>query len=157
MPCDVVMHYAKVSIKPRGNFVSALWNDGSIDPGIVANGPGLYWALVTDHYGCAGRDSILLNAISCPVGFFVPGAFTRNHDGFNDTFRPSLFGDIGSYLFRVYERWGNLVFQTTDPDRAWDGKYRGTPFDPGTFAWYCEFQLNAQPVLVKKRTTVLIR
>ena len=92
------------------------------------------------------------------LGFYVPNAFTPNGDGKNDVFRPSLFGNVQSYLFCIYNRFGELVFKTNNPGEGWDGNYKGKPFDSGTtFVWRCAYQLQGDKPVSAKGYVVLIK
>jgi gliding motility-associated-like protein len=58
----------------------------------------------------------------------IPNTFTPDGNNDNDTFRPIIYnGDEDTYLFEIYDRWGELVFQTTDQSIGWDGNYKGHP------------------------------
>ena len=92
----------------------------------------------------------------CLKGSYVPNAFTPNHDGKNDVFKALLFGDIKKYDLIIYNRWGNVVYRTNDPDKGWDGTFKGT--EPSTgYIWMCSYQLDGQPAKVEKSTVTLIR
>lgn len=62
-----------------------------------------------------------------------PSAFTPNGDGLNDTYRPLLSENVSQYVFRIYNRQQQLVFQTVHPEEGWDGTYRGVPQPHGAY------------------------
>ncbi|MBO7624549.1 MAG: gliding motility-associated C-terminal domain-containing protein [Bacteroidales bacterium] len=62
-----------------------------------------------------------------------PSAFTPNGDGLNDTYRPVLSGEASQYLFRIYNRKNQLLFQSSRPEEAWDGTFHGTPQPHGVY------------------------
>jgi gliding motility-associated-like protein len=66
---------------------------------------------------------------------FLPNAFSPNGDGINDGFRPYLPPDVEvtDYMFRVFDRWGNMVFETNQTNREWDGTFRGEILPQGVF------------------------
>ncbi len=78
---------------------------------------------VTNADGCENKicDTILIAAISL---LEVPNAFSPNDDGVNDVFLPLNYGLL-NYEFRIYNRWGELIFLTNDPAKGWDGVYNG--------------------------------
>lgn len=65
----------------------------------------------------------------------IPNAFTPNNDQINDRFRPLLDCIPATFLFRIFDRWGNLVFETNDPLSAWDGTFRDAPAPVDAYIW----------------------
>lgn len=88
----------------------------------------------------------------------VPTAFTPNNDGLNDYFRPHNALKALNYDFKVYNRWGQLVFQSRDWREKWDGRINGVLQNTGVFVWMLSYQHRdtKQPVF-KKGTVTLIR
>jgi gliding motility-associated-like protein len=77
--------------------------------------------LVVESDFCSDAVSRTL-AVEEELLVYVPNSFTPNNDGLNDVFRPSLFGtEIGQYSLQVFNRWGDVVFETEDPDDGWIG------------------------------------
>lgn len=78
---------------------------------------------VTNADGCIDKlcDSVLIYAISI---LEVPNAFSPNNDGVNDVFLPLNYGLL-NYNFRIYNRWGELIFETSDTTKGWDGYFNG--------------------------------
>ena len=65
----------------------------------------------------------------------VPNAFTPNNDQINDVFKPLLDCPPTDYLFRIFDRWGNLLFETTDYEAAWDGTFNNQPAPMDVYIW----------------------
>lgn len=86
---------------------------------------------ITTASGCIAVDSVLLTT---PANIHFPNAFTPDGDGFND-----LFGSVGhsitEFELEIFNRWGELIFRTDDPDRWWDGTYKGTPVQTGVYVY----------------------
>lgn len=91
----------------------------------------------TTPAGCVGMDDILIKVYKGP-DIYVPSGFTPNNDGLNDVVGPIPVGIQQFKFFRVYNRWGQLVFSTNDPGRRWDGKVAGVMQASGTFVWMAE-------------------
>jgi len=158
LPSDTaICSYGTLRLTPRNGYSEYLWNNGEAGYFLVADQPGLYWLQVHDAWGCQGRDSVVVSLKDCGKGLFVPTAFTPNHDGINDGFRPLLHGSWSSFRCTVYDRFGKLVFRTDDPREAWDGNIRGVPAPSGTFTWVCSFTLTGESIQTRKGTVVLIR
>ncbi|MEO5591420.1 MAG: gliding motility-associated C-terminal domain-containing protein [Chitinophagaceae bacterium] len=147
----------KLELKPTRSYNQYLWSNGATTATINIIQPGIYWLQATDEHNCAGKDSIIVRAEDCMIGFYVPSAFSPNHDGKNDIFRPLLFGNIKSYHFTIYNRWGQLVFDATDPAKGWDGNVNGQMQNINIFIWTCSYQFEGQELLIKKGTVTLIK
>lgn len=80
--------------------------------------------LEAEYNGCPVADSTLLSTIECgPSEIGLPNVFSPNHDGMNEVYRPIFNSDLQilEYQFRIFDRWGNLIFDTDDPNAFWDG------------------------------------
>lgn len=83
--------------------------------------------------GCPQQDSVKITVIMQDV--FVPNAFSPNGDGINDVFRVTARKLINLQEFRIFNRWGQEVFYTSDIRQGWDGRFKGKPQDPGTYKY----------------------
>lgn len=90
---------------------------------------------VTNDIGCSASDTVHLRVINGPT-FYVPNAFTPNNDGQNDIFRATPVGIRKLDFFRVYNRYGELVFETNVIGRGWNGEYKGKAQPIGNYVWY---------------------
>ena len=61
-----------------------------------------------------------------------------NGDGYNDELTIRFEGVAQVTLIRVFNRWGELIFESTDPSQAWDGSFRGQPVNPGVYTYYIQ-------------------
>jgi gliding motility-associated-like protein len=68
----------------------------------------------------------------------MPNVFTPNGDGINDVIKPILLGIEKFVCFKVYNRWGNIIFESQDRDKGWDGQFRTQGQGTETFQWYSE-------------------
>lgn len=97
-----------------------------------------------------------INIISNPE-VYIPNTFTPNNDGYNDEFKvrgPSF----SVFYFAVYNRWGQLVFETEDVTKGWDGTYKGKPADPDVFGYYVKMKCNENSEeIFRKGNVTLIR
>jgi gliding motility-associated-like protein len=110
---------------------------------------------VTDTVGCKQTDSIYVNTQPCCLVVF-PTAFTPNGDGRNDIFLPVTDGHHHVHIFRVANRWGQTVFETSNEEAGWDGKFNGVPQDMGVYFYYMKYDCNGQ-TLEKSGDVTLIR
>ena len=82
-----------------------------------------YQLLVTNNFACSDtlKGSIKIDPIQ---SFFIPNLFTPNNDGLNDVFKP-IVPYYKSASLQIFDRWGNLTFNTNNLEQGWDGKYKG--------------------------------
>jgi gliding motility-associated-like protein len=92
---------------------------------------------VTDQNGCIGSDTVRVIVIFEQV-IGVPSAFSPNGNGFNDILLVRG-GNIANLQFRIFNRWGELVFESFDQARGWDGTYKGKPENPGVFIYTVDY------------------
>ncbi len=116
-----------------------------------------YILTATNAVGCIGTDTIYVDLYKVDPDMYVPTAFTPNADGNNDVLRPILLGMKQLNYFRVYNRWGVLMFSTTEKGKGWDGRYNGKGQDPATFVWMAEGVTFNGQTKQKKGYAVLIR
>ncbi len=111
--------------------------------------------IAINEFGCPDTICQQVPALITPL-LDVPNAFTPNGDGINDKVQVRGYG-IGKMTFRIYNRWGQLVFQTTDPDQGWDGRYKGALQPMDVFAYVLEVEFTDGTRATKKGDITLIR
>ncbi len=116
-----------------------------------------YHVTGTDTHGCQASDSIRVHLYTFDPDMLVPTAFTPNNDNNNDVIRPILIGMKSLTYFRVYNRFGELVFSTSEIGKGWNGIYKGKGQDAATFVWMAEGITYKGQVKRKKGFVVLIR
>ncbi len=110
-----------------------------------------------DDNGCIGTDSINVFVFRVEDDMYVPTAFTPNGDGLNDIFKPILIGMKSLAYFKVYNRFGEMVFYTTRVNDGWNGIFKGKPQDTATFVWEAAGVSFTGKFRKKKGYVVLIR
>ncbi|MDX2001930.1 MAG: gliding motility-associated C-terminal domain-containing protein [Chitinophagales bacterium] len=92
-----------------------------------------------DVNGCVYSDSVVVNSAQSHI-FYAPNAFSPNGDGQNDIYQFYAYG-IRKFEFKIYDRWGNLVFTGHSIDDKWDGTYKGKEAGQGVYVYhlYCEY------------------
>lgn len=104
---------------------------------------------------CKRRDSVLVKVDFVCGDFFIPNVFSPNGDGLNDDVNIHGFC-IATFNLRIFNRWGELVFQTTDKTRGWDGTYRGKAMDTGVFVYSVDgITIENKPFSQKGNITLL--
>jgi gliding motility-associated-like protein len=72
--------------------------------------------------------------VTLPEYLYIPTAFTPDGDGLNDTFAAKGQG-ISEFSIQIFNRWGNIIFESGDMEKPWDGTYKGEPVQEGTYVY----------------------
>jgi len=87
---------------------------------------------------------------------YIPNAFAP--DGVNKIFKPvCVYVDADSYDFKIFNRWGELLFQTKDVQTGWDGDFNGKPAPQGVYTYVITYKLDEKKSVVKRGTVLLMR
>ncbi|OCX51525.1 hypothetical protein BEL04_15995 [Mucilaginibacter sp. PPCGB 2223] len=118
---------------------------------------GNYFFSVVDSRGCLMDTlSVNINFIKCdPVVF--PNTFTPNKDGINDIFLPMQGGVATKFKFSVFDRFGALLFSSTDLHTGWDGTYKGAPAPLGTYYWIATYYDQNNLYRTQSGSVLLVR
>lgn len=147
--------------------VSYLWAPGTgLSNTVIANPVAkystpstgiLYKVLVYNEAGCIDSAFIKVKVFQTMPTVFVPNAFTPNRDGKNDLLRPIAVGMARIDYFRIYNRWGQLVFSTSTNEYGWDGTIAGKVQPSGTYVWLVKAVDYTGAPYVQRGTLVLVR
>jgi gliding motility-associated-like protein len=118
----------------------------------------IYTFTVTDGI-CTKSDTVIVKTYAFICGdpyIYVPNAFTPNGDNENDVLfvRGQL---LEKMVFRVFNRWGEMVFETYDRSSGWDGTFRGRQLDPDVYDWYLEATCIDESQSIIKGNVTLMR
>lgn len=113
-----------------------------------------YTATATDQWGCTYTQNINIRVIPLPT-ILLPTAFSPNNDGINDTFKPILHRHT-LVRFAVYNRWGNKIFETSDPQQAWDGTDERQQQPIGAYVYVVEYREATSAEIIFKSGSVLL-
>jgi gliding motility-associated-like protein len=116
-----------------------------------------YTILATSKFGCDIQKQVTVEIDQCPEWVLFPSAFTPTNDGLNDRFKPGVSGHLQSYVLKIYNRWGQVVFSSTNPYSGWDGTIQGIPQTGGLFIFVCYYNFVNKPQIMVKGSVVLIR
>lgn len=130
------------------------WQPDSVFPGLAA---GQHTAEIEDshHFKATVAAVVTSPWKNCLV--VMPTAFTPNHDGQNDVFRPKVYDAIHDYRLQVYDRWGKRMFISESPEIGWDGSFKGTPADVQTYVYVCTYTDSRQQPHLLKGSVLLLR
>ncbi len=151
-----------------GNIVSYFWDFGDGTNSSLQDPPDHLFPdtragknykvnlVVQNNMGCLDTVSREITKLqSCAIA--VPNAFTPNGDGKNDYLYPLNAFSASNLEFRVYNRYGQLVFETRDWTKKWDGSINGRPQETGTYVWMLQYTDGSGMKISQRGSSVLIR
>jgi gliding motility-associated-like protein len=155
------------AIANNGITFNYTWNPASwlSDPAIynpIATFPSsvdsiTYVVTAATDEGCYGTDAMTVKVFKTNADIFMPNAFSPNGDGKNDLFKPVLVGISRLSVFSIYNRWGQMVYTTSQNGKGWDGTIHGTKQDSGTYVYMVSGIDYQGKVVTKKGAFTLVR
>jgi gliding motility-associated-like protein len=166
-PADTIVHAGdQFQVLATSVATSYVWspttglNNPSIpNPLITAGAIGddiIYTVTGTTQAGCRGDGFVRVRVYTGPE-LYVPTGFTPNGDGKNDRFFPLPVGIKEIKYFRVFNRWGEMIYSTNKLNDGWDGKFAGREQASGVYVWTVEGITKDNRVITKRGTVMLIR
>lgn len=152
-----------IQLQPRNMSAGYKWftTDGTINttaktPDVQVQKEQQVFVNMQFESGCVTTDTLLVRVFK-KDDVFVPSAFTPDGDGHNDYLKVIMVQARQLKYFRVFNRWGNLIFETNSPAQGWDGTYKGERQRGETYLWYCEAAGNDGKIIKKSGNVTLIR
>jgi gliding motility-associated-like protein len=118
-----------------------------------------YCLTVVNSFGCAATDCIEITVDTLCADLFIPNVFAPDDAGHTENNCFKLYGAdcIGTMTLTIYNRWGEKVFVSSNPDECWDGNFRGKPLNTGVYVYYLEAELITGESLSKQGNLTLMR
>ncbi len=126
------------------------------NPTVILNSDQLFFLQTKDIGGCAGYDTVFVKIYEGPT-YYIPNSFSPNGDGLNEIFRVIPVGIVATDYFRVYNRLGQLIFETNQFLKGWDGRFQGRAQATGTYVWTVKGTDKNGKIIEKTGTVILIR
>jgi len=125
-----------ISLPP---IYSYLWSTGSSMPSITIQDSGQYWVEITDI--CKNyKEYFTIKTIDCSCMMAVPNVFTPNGDGLNDYFYPVISCVFEEYHIAIFNRWGQILFESNNQNTKWDGKYLNQDIPEGVYFYVIDYK-----------------
>ncbi len=119
------------------------WNTGSSGATMTVEEPGNYQLTATHKY-CpfVESDDVIIDYKDCNYHIYIPNTFTPTGEGLNDRFGPKFFGefDTDNYYFAIFNKWGELLFETNDMNEKWNGKIKNDQIKTDTYVWKLRYK-----------------
>jgi gliding motility-associated-like protein len=161
---------SSTTLSATGNLIDKFkWSPGESlncidcpDPTASPNKTTEYTITVYTDFGCVDSDKVTVKVLCDESQLFIPNTFTPNGDGQNDVFYPRGTGLDKVRSFRVYNRWGEVVFERSgmplnDAAYAWDGTYKGNVLPPDVFVYVVEATCEGGEIMTIKGDVTLVR
>lgn len=131
------------------------WQDGSALPQYTVGQPGTYTVQVSNSCGITtGFTEVKYENCNCQ--FFMPAAFTPDKDNRNDAFGPGWQCMFSEYSLKIFNRFGQILFNATDPSNKWTGSFNGKEQPAGGYVWVLQYKEKLTGRIVNKKGTVLL-
>ena len=114
-----------------------IWSNGYRTRSITVYETGNY-SVIVGNPGCEVNDTGYISL--CSGRIFMPTAFTPNQDGINEKFKPVTADPSLEFRMTIFDRWGQLMFETYDIHEGWDGNFDGEPCPTGNYVWRIDYQ-----------------
>ena len=135
----------------------SLDNPEIADPIASPTSTTVYTVTGKDQNACSNSDTVTVKVnFSGKTVYGLPNSFTPNGDGLNDCFGIKYWGQVIELDFSIYNRWGQRVFHSNDPDNCWDGTWNGEPQQADIFVYTIKAK-TACGNIDKKGTVTLLR
>ena len=128
-----------------GNL-SYLWSDGTTEPLLSSTTPGIFTLEVSNNCQALSREAVLESLLPAETSLlYIPNAFSPNEDGANDTFLtfPTTDAVWMEYELMVFDRWGNMLFRSEDPNEGWGGQLKGSRLNTGVYIYFLKGKLES--------------
>jgi gliding motility-associated-like protein len=121
-----------------------------------------FYAIAYSTKGCKATDSVTVHVLCDGSQLFIPNSFTPNGDGLNDYFYPRGKGISGIASFRIFSRWGELLFQreninVNDEQAGWDGTARGQKLSPDVYVYVMDVYCASDEHITMKGDISILR
>jgi gliding motility-associated-like protein len=123
-----------------------------------------YNVQVADQYGCTNKSDVTVTVVCNGLNYFIPNTFSPNGDGVNDVFAPRGVGLTRVNSMRIFNRWGEMVFERMNfmandrtPTGGWDGSYKGKPASADVYVYIIEFVCENAAIVPVKGNIALVR
>ena len=128
---------------PGGTY---LWNTGATTSFLDVFHPGVYSVILTYNNTCNLFDTIEVKGIEDDPPLFIPNSFTPNGDGLNDAFNPAgNYEKIVDFYMAIYNRWGQMIFETRDSTIGWDGFIKNEAAPLGVYVYKIDYRSYCSP------------
>lgn len=148
--CNLESYTLSASVTSNSVF---LWSTGATTSSINITTPGVYWVKISTGK-CISSDTITVIGTIGDGVIFVPNSFTPDGDGLNDIFK-AQGTDIISFHLSIFDRWGELIFETKNMNEGWNGYYKGNLVQQDVYVWTMVYKTACDEKRAHKRKGIV--
>jgi gliding motility-associated-like protein len=155
-PDQMICQGKTVILKPVVDpSMQLTWQDNSTGPTYTVTQPGTYSLTAVNSCG-SSFDEVKFTPGTCNI--YIPSAFTPDNNGRNDVFKVLGTDLVSQFNFKIFNRYGQVIFETSDKNQGWDGKVKGSPSSPGGYVYVLKYKDSVWPdPQVIKGSFILLR
>lgn len=147
-----------ISMKLVPDNVKLYWNTGSNSSSIHISKEGIYWIKSVSPECGINTDSVSVKFKNCECEMYIPNSFSPNDDEKNDLFCPLFQCEYSYFSLTIFDRWGNIVYISTNTSGKWDGKYKGNPCPDDVYVYRLDaIQKNTEKKITRQGHLSLFR
>lgn len=144
-----------VKLNTSFNESNYLWQDFSISPYYKVFKAGIYYCIVSNFCG-SDSDTINVKLQPCKCDTNIPNVFSPNGDGINDDFRPSISCPLASFSIVIFDRAGQVIFESKNSQDYWKGTYKGKKVPLGTYYYLITLKGFLDPTYYRKSGSITV-
>ena len=143
-----------VELRAQDTAANYIWSTGEINQSILISKPGAYIIDLSNTISCASSDTIIVSELCNASYLYLPNTFTPNNDGKNDIFY-ALGENLFEFNLKIYNRWGEFLFESTQISQGWDGRYLNHDVASGVYVYSLKYK-GISPINNKEETVTKI-
>jgi len=136
-----------IILTPGDGYTSYLWSDHTDLSQLIVIGPGNYSVTAYNDW-CPASDEITIN--ECGTEIWFPNAFSPDNNSINERFKPVILGILNTYKILIYNRWGQLLYESNDAYSGWDGTFQGSLCANGQYVYIVTYSMGAEAATQKQ-------
>jgi gliding motility-associated-like protein len=137
------------------NFDQVLWSNNTTGEKIIIKSEGTYWVKLSNYCG-TNTDEFKVTTKNCNCAAFIPNTFTPNSDKLNDMLEIKMNCKPTNFKLSIYNRWGEVVYKTTNYQEFWNGKFKGKTCPEGVYNIKLDIKFENEPNLTQIRRITLL-
>jgi gliding motility-associated-like protein len=133
------------------------WENGYTRPRRMIDSAGIFTVKLTNENKCVQYDTVVIHDKLCPnCSIFIPNAFTPNDDDINGNFNAITICQYDHYHLKILNRWGEIIFDSYEPNKGWDGEFGGELVQSGVYIYVLDYMIDEGRSTGRMRGTVTL-